>query len=204
MLLVFGGLLNPYFLRPPLALESWRGWRSARARPRPHPRWDPRAASPGPSAPGRGAPEAAWQPVNQGVSQMKTLLEALSRTPAPLRCPDFSISVHLSWKKLSKLFPITNFPGVLQGRPRCPACQLHPTWHGFLPVFTPGSRALGCICAHGSAGRGSCQPRSTLPAGDPGHLCWGDQPGGARSCVLRNHLEDSAKKRRRRLSPWGL
>lgn len=151
-----GGLVNPYFLHPPLALESWRGCRSAR--PWPHPRWDPRAASPGRSALGRGAPEATWQPVNQRISQLKTLPEALSRAPAPLRCPDFSISVHLSWKKISKLFPITNFPGVLQGRPRRPACQLHPTWHGFLPVFTPGSRALGCLCARGSVGGAAASP----------------------------------------------
>nr|CAI9704030.1 unnamed protein product [Rangifer tarandus platyrhynchus] len=95
--------------------------------------------------------------------------------------------------------------------PVCPSERIHG--QGRKPHVPPrrpdtatlaGSRALGCVCAHGSAGGGSCQPRSTLPAGDPGHLCWGDQPGGARSCVLRKHLEDSAKKRRRRLSPRGL
>ena len=59
-----------------------------------------------------------------------------------------SLFVHLSWKKVSKLFPITNFPGILQGRPRRPACQLHPTWNSFLSVFTPCSSALGCVCAY--------------------------------------------------------
>lgn len=127
----FGGLLNPYFLHPPLALESWRGWRSARAWP--HPRWDPRVASPGPSALGRGAPEATWQPVNQHISQMKTLPEAFSRAPAPLRGPDFSISIHLSWKKISKLFPITNSPAFCKAG------------HGALPASSTPRGMASCL-----------------------------------------------------------
>lgn len=106
----------------------------------------------------------------------------------------FPISVcQFFLEKLSKLFPLTNFSGILNSRPQCPACQLLPTCQAFLTIFTSGAPVPQAV----SVLRNQLAKR--LPAqvhtsSDPKHLLHVDLPDCSRGSYHGNHLEDFSQE----------
>lgn len=125
--------------------------------------------------------------------------KATPRARTPLQCLDFSSFLRLclliSPGKVKQAFPPHHFPWRFAGQATHPASQLLPTRQVSLSMFT------SVLQRSQASQRRGCQPRSTLLAGNPRHLCHDDRPGAVgpppqgppRRCKLRRGAASPSK-----------